>query len=420
MRTRPQFSSSRRRFVRSLAAAGVTLPVLPGLSIGTTDTAVGTRHLVLVELRGGNDGLNTVVPYTDPLYAARRPTLALPTDSVLALDERVGLHPALSPIMRLWDRNEMAIVQGMGYPEPNRSHFRSIEIWETASDADEALLDGWLAPVADRLTSTDPDGVRAVAFADDDGPLAGTTGRSIVVDNLERFLQQGRRLRERETITDNPVLAHILEVERTARRGALDFTERLRASGLEDQSESRSAALPDTSGASEMGSAAPRKEGASRFVKEMDAIGRLIAEDVGPRVWKVGLGTFDTHASQLGRQASLLEQLARGIATFERVLRDTGRWNDVVLVTYSEFGRRTEENVSNGTDHGTAAPHFVIGGAVKGGLVGRHPDLANLEGGDLVHDIDFRSLYRTIASDWFGQPDAGTPYAGFRRLKLFS
>lgn len=418
--------ASRRFFLQGLAAAGISLPVLPGLARAAEAGARAVpgarpRHLVLVELQGGNDGMNTLVPYASPEYRALRPKLALGRDAVAALDERVGLHPGLSPLMRLWERGHVAVVEGVGYPAPSRSHFRSMEIWETASDSDETRLDGWLAPVVRALPARDDDGIKAVALADDEGPLAGTTGASIVLDDLDGFIAQAKRLAERDVRTDNPTLAHVLEVERTTRRAAVEFSRRLEAS-LETGGGGGAGDSPDDMGAAMSGGSMdgkPPKRRGPQLPRQLDAIARLIAEEVGPQVWKVGLGSFDTHVSQIGRHAALMKQLADALTGFERALVRSGRWNDVTLVTYSEFGRRAAENASGGTDHGTAAPHFVIGGAVKGGLHGAPPDLARLDAGDVRFTTDFRRIYRTLATDWFGQGLGDAPYAGHERLHLF-
>lgn len=405
---------ARRRFLRSLAAAGISLPALPALGglsrsvaeegavearspADTTSKAGRSRHLVLVELQGGNDGLNTVAPYADPSYRRLRPTLALTSDQVAVLDESAGLHPALASLWTLWKRGDLAIVEGVGYPKPNRSHFRSIEIWETAADADETLLDGWLVPLTRQLPATETGAIRAVALAADEGPLAGTVGDSIVLQDVERFLRQARRLENRALANVNPALAHVLSVERTARRAALEFSRHLEASLTNERVSSED----------------------PRFVRQLDAVARLITEDAGPQVWKVGLGSFDTHVNQLTQHATLLGQLAAGIERFHGVLDGAGRWNDVVLVTYSEFGRRAAENGSGGTDHGTAAPHFFVGGAVRGGLYGARPSIDRLRGSDPVFTTDFRSLYSTIAVKWFGQSVRDTPYARFDRIDLF-
>ena len=398
----------RRHFLRALAAAGVTLPSLPALGDASNAAPSPTRassapdgvrpprHLVLIELQGGNDGLNTVVPGDDPLYRTLRPTIRLPRDTLLALDDGLGLHPALAPLMPLWRRGELAVVQGVGYPAPNRSHFRSIEIWETASDADETRVEGWLAPLTAALPSLGPHGIKALALADDEGPFAGSLNDTVVFQNLAGFVRQARALEARGAAREGvpAALAHVLAVERTTRDAALAFAERLDA-------EARAA-----------------KGKGPALTRRLELVARLIEADVGPRVFKVELGSFDTHAGQADRHRNLLGQLGEALARFASTLGKSGRWDDVVVMTYSEFGRRVTENGSAGTDHGTAAPHFVLGGRVAGGLHGRRPDLTRLERGDPEFTTDFRSLYATLARHWFGQSLADVPFADFDTLPL--
>jgi len=393
----------RRHFLRALAAAGVTLPSLPGMAddalaptASSDASGARPRHLVLIELQGGNDGLNTVVPSADPLYRKLRPTLALSPDEVLPLDDGLGLHPSLEPLMPLWARGDLAIAQGVGYPAPNRSHFRSIEIWETASDADETRLQGWLAPLTGSLPAIGPYGIKALALARDEGPLAGSLSDTVVFENLAGFVRQARGLGTRdagrERTTD--ALAHLLSVERTTRAAALAFAER-----LDD----------------EAGSAKGRGPALAR---RLELVARLIEADAGPQVFKVELGSFDTHAGQANRHRALLGELGTSLAGFARMLVASGRWNDVLVMSYSEFGRRAAENGTGGTDHGTAAPHFLAGGRVAGGLHGHRPDLSRLERGDPAFTTDFRSLYATVAHDWFGQALAEAPFADFATLPL--
>ena len=391
----------RRHFLQVLAAAGISLPSLPGLA-GTGAHARSDsgrpRHLVLVELQGGNDGLNTVVPFADPLYRSLRPRLALARDEVLALDESFALHPSLEPLMRLWRRGDLGIVRGMGYPEPNRSHFRSIEIWETASDADESRVDGWLRPVTGALRPRGDHGIKALALGRDEGPLAGGLGDTVMFESLAGFVRQARALEDTRGRAPhaNAALDHVLGVEHATRAAAIAFAER-----MDDQAR------------------AVRGKGAG-LTRSLELVARLIEADVGPQVFKVELGSFDTHAGQAGRHRNLLAQLGEAVANFAARLESSGHWNDVLLMTYSEFGRRAAENASGGTDHGTAAPHFVAGGRVRGGLHGSQPDLARLEQGDPGFTVDFRSLYATVSREWFGQSLAKAPFAGFETLPILS
>jgi uncharacterized protein (DUF1501 family) len=349
----------RRAFLR-LASAVPFAAALPHVAWAAASPQV-RRLLVLVELKGGNDGLNTVVPFADPLYARLRPRLAIARDQVVQLDERAGLHPSLEKLKAAWDARELAVVQGIGYPDPNFSHFRSIEIWDTASRSDEYLESGWLAR-AFRQSPSPPgfvaDGV--VVGGGGMGPLSGSGARA-------------------EGDSANLALAHILRVERDVASGR-----RLRAG------RAISTAFP-----------------AGPFGNAAGTSAQLAANPAGVAAVRVSLGGFDTHANQAGVHTTLLRQLGDGLAALRDALVEIGRWDTTVVATYSEFGRRPAENPSAGTDHGTAGVHFVMGGRVKGGLHGAAPALDRLDGnGNLPFALDFRSYYATFLDRWW-RMDAG-------------
>ncbi len=382
----------RREFLRLLAAA----PLLAGLPLPALAAADWRRSLVLVELKGGNDGLNTVVPYADPTYYQARPHLAVARDQVLPLDERLGLNPALEALMPAWKGGELAWALGVGYARPNRSHFRSIEIWETAADAGEYLSDGWLTrefaanpPPRDFVT----DGV--VLGRSALGPLGGTHARALVMDDPERFARQAARIHGGDTHSDNPALAHILRV-----RAELESAARALA------------ARPSPSLAVEF----PK----SAIGRQLQRAAELLVADPPAPVIKVSHGSFDTHANQRGRQDRLLKQLAEALAAFRLAMRAAGAWDRVVMLSYSEFGRRVAENASLGTDHGTAAPHFLLGGRVRGGLYGRQPSLADLDAGDLRFGLDYRQLYAAVVEGWWGLPGSELRRRGFEALRCFA
>lgn len=342
------------------------------------------RVTILVEFAGGNDGLNTVVPYADPLYARARPRLALARDTVLQLDERLGLHPSLAPLMPAWRERELAVVSGVGYARPNRSHFRSIDIWETGSDSDRVLSDGWIARLfqtvrrpADGLDNRLAD---AIIIGGDDGPARGAGMRNVVLRNPEQFLRGASRLEASAAAGGNPALAHILGVERQVLKTASFLR------GM--QTQARAPAL---------GVSFPR----SRLSRQLELAAKLIAAEGRVPVIKVIHPGFDTHARQSGRHRILLAEFADAVAAFRTAMINTGHWQRVLVMTYSEFGRRAAENGNRGTDHGTAAPQFVLGGAVKGGLYGAPPRLDDLDGGDLKFSVDFRRLYATVAERWW-------------------
>lgn len=341
-----------------------------------------TRVLVLVELQGGNDGLNTVVPYRDARYYSLRPRLGVARDSVLPLNDDLGFNPALEPLMPLWRANEIALVLGVGYPDPNRSHFRSIEIWETASDADETLQQGWLARLFARTPPPAEFAAHGVVLGGAAGPLAGDAAH-IVLRNTEQFVQQANKLRESSASGRNPALEHLLQVQQETQHAASTLQRRL-------------ATLP----------ALETSFPTSALGRQLETAARLLTARVPVVAIKVAHGGFDTHGNQRATHDRLLGELAAALASFRNVLTKQNRWNDVLVLTYSEFGRRAAENGSLGTDHGTAAPQFALGGRVRGGLYGQQPSLAQLSDGDLVHRVDFRSLYTTATRRFLGvKPD---------------
>jgi uncharacterized protein (DUF1501 family) len=376
--------TSRRDFL----AAGVAALLVPGA--GFAQSSGYRRLLVLVELKGGNDGLNTVVPYTDDAYYRLRPRIGIRPDDVLQLDARTGLHPALKPLLPLWEARELAIVQGVGYPHPNLSHFRSIEIWDTASRSDQYLPEGWLArafagyPVPAQFAA----GGVAVGGADM-GPLAGGT-RAIALTDPEVFLRQAR-LANPVGKGRNSALDHILRVE----AGIVEAAARLDA-GVKFQTEF------------------PR----GPFGNAVRVAAQLAANPSGFAAIRLSLAGFDTHQNQPNVHQRLLGELAGGLVALKSALVEAKRWDSTLVMTYAEFGRRPQENNSNGTDHGTASAHFVAGGRVKGGLYGEAPRLAELDGGNLRHAVDFRSLYATALERWWGFSAAKALNGRFEALEL--
>ena len=379
----------RREFVKILAAMPLALT---GPAYGAAPAASYRQLLVLIELKGGNDGLNTLVPYADTNYHTLRPRLAIARDQVLQLDERMGLHPALKALLPLWQSGELAIVQGIGYPGPNLSHFRSIEIWDTASKSDQYLEEGWLnrtfrqTPAPREFAA---DGV--VVGGHDLGPLAGTAARVIALASTERFLRQARLAVPAEHAA-NAALRHILRVERDIVQAAAGFD-----SGHALQTE-----FPRTA-----------------FGTAVRTASQVIASRAGVAAVKLSLNGFDTHSNQAGTHARLLQTLADGIAALKQALIELGRWDNTLVMTYAEFGRRPRQNASAGTDHGTASVHFLAGGRVNGGLYGAPPALDRLDAtGNLPFAVDFRELYATVLERWWGI-DSYAPLQGrFRPLDV--
>ena len=365
---------NRRTLLKLIALNSITFP----FSVQAKNSEFSTTHkrLILIELKGGNDGLNTVIPYADPLYYKLRPKIAIQKEHVLHINESIGFHPSMKAMKNIFEKNELAIIQGIGYPKPNRSHFRSIAIWDTASNSQEYLDNGWL----NTLTLTqDINLLRGVVLGGEYGPLSGQTKGIIKLKNIKGFVQQSRQIKGRISLTsNNDALIHILKTELEIRKSA----NVLRKSLVEEDL------------------AFPFKK--SSFGKQMRTTTQLINSGTITPFFKVSLDSFDTHTNQAKKHANLLKELSEGISTMRKNLIASGEWDNTVIMTYSEFGRRAAENANKGTDHGTAAPHFVLGGKVQGGIYGEHPSLKSLDTNhDLIYKTDFRSLYKSIANDWF-------------------
>ncbi len=367
---------NRRDFLKIAGLAPIVLATAR-LVFGN-ELANPRRILVLVELAGGNDGLNTIVPHANSTYYARRPGLAVGRDEVIRINDQIGFNPNLAPLNDVWGAEELAIVQGVGYPSPNRSHFRSIDIWETASGSHDTLTQGWINEAL-KGEQLDLAAEGIVLGAPDVGPLTGADVRTLVMDSIEQFVADARRVREVPSSPDSNALGHVLGVQ----SDLIAANNRL---------EAQISAAPDLTATFPRGA----------FAQQLKSAATLISAGAEVAVIKVTHAGFDTHANQRRQHDNLLTQFAEGLTAFRDEMIAIGRWNDVLVMTYSEFGRRVAENGSNGTDHGTAAPHFVLGGSVNGGLYGSAPDLDSLTDGDLLHTVDYRQLYATICERWWG------------------
>jgi len=386
---------NRRGFLEALGLASVAWAGA-GSALAAARAAPGRydRLLVLVELKGGNDGLNTVVPYADPEYYALRPRIALTREEVLPLDDHTGLHPSLEPLLALWRRRELAIVQSVGYPSGNLSHFRSIEIWDTASRADEYLTEGWLARTFSSRPTPAGYACDGIVVGDSDmGPLAGNGTRAIALANAAQFLRQSR-LAAPADAAGSAALRHILRVEQDIVRAA---------AGLHANHAFRTVF--------------PRHA----FGNAVHTACQVVASRAGVPVVRLSLNGFDTHGNQPGIHARLLRELAEGLVALRQGLVELGRWRSTLVMTYAEFGRRPRENQSAGTDHGTANAHFVMGGSVRGGLHGLPPALDRLDAnGNPPFAVDFREIYATVLEKWWGIDSAGPLGGRYRPVQLLN
>jgi uncharacterized protein (DUF1501 family) len=399
----------RREFLSMTAAASATL-LLPR-AYGTQSPAPPAHGrgygnlLILVELKGGNDGLNTVIPFDDPAYYQLRKNIGVKREQAIQIDERTALHPALQALMPLWNGKELAIVQGVSYTQPSLSHFRSIEIWDTASRSDQFLGEGWLTRAfAQHAVPAGfvADGV--VIGSAEMGPLANGA-RAIALTNPTQFVKTSRLATPVSWHESNPELEHILDVENDIVKAAGQLRPREGQFALK---------TPFADGAFGTSIKAAMQVLAAGDTPQ----GRPLAGQ-GVAVIRLTLNGFDTHQNQPGQQASLLKQLAEGFASMKAALVELGRWDNTLVMTYAEFGRRPRENQSNGTDHGTVAPHFVMGGRVRGGLYGMPPVLAQLDGnGNLPVGVDFRQLYSTVLGPWWGLDASAILQQRFEPLPL--
>ncbi len=415
---------TRREFLTkglTIVAAGATAPMFltrTALALNNpwdqalTASAPGRPDwptLVVVQMGGGNDGLNTVVPYVHDEYYRARPRLAVPREKLLRLTGEVGLHPGLKPLKEIYDDGRLSIVQGVGYPNPNRSHFRSMEIWQTADPTSAGPRTGWLGRLFD---SECPDCRTALGLTlSVETPLAmqGAAGRVIAMENPARFgfhPVQGAGPEELEAFRQliqpvpgaEPVVDFLSHTEMNALLAAGDMRK------IADRL------------AQDAGAGYPNDP----FAQKLRVVAELIAAGAPTRVYYVSLGGFDTHATQAGRHDRLLESLGRGLGALDKDLRAKGLQDKVLVITFSEFGRRVAENGSGGTDHGTAAPMFLMGSAAAPGVHGTHPSLTDLDQGDLRYQVDFRGVYATVLEQWMGvrsDPILGGHFAPLDILK---
>lgn len=368
---------NRREFL-GMAALLPLLGSLPIQALAVPGEARGNqRILVLVKLAGGNDGLNTLVPYTDPLYYQYRPTIGIPKHQVLDIGQNYGLNPYLKALQPWWGKGNLAWVQGVGYPHPDLSHFRSIDIWETAVDSGSYADSGWLGTL---LPGCKP-GLHGIVIGENSGPLLGKNCHTIAMESPQTFLSQIRLLEDMPPAGKNPVLAHLTNVQHQLYAAGEQLSTKLQ----------RPVALGMNFSTSEIG-------------RDLEAVAKMILSGVDATVYMVTLDGFDTHTNQANVQSNLLNHLAGALDSFAQAMQRGGRWNDVMLMTYSEFGRRVQENHGKGTDHGAASVQLVMGGKVRGGIYGDRSDLKQLDGdGNLQYTVDFRKVYGTVAKNWLGQ-----------------
>jgi uncharacterized protein (DUF1501 family) len=373
-------ASADHLFARALAAA--PLPGLPGND---------NRTLVLINLQGGNDGLNCIVPHGDAQYYKLRPTIGIPQSQVLGIDSTIGFNPNMKALKAMYDKGMVAVVQGVGYPQPDHSHFRSTEIWQTAAP-DKYLHTGWLGRYLDEADLPKTNLFNGVAVAPvlpevmisnsvDVPAIPSERGYGLISDrNSASRATYTKVVRDAGVPFESPYLSHVLEIEDHAQRGSEE--------------------LPKLIGGYTTTASYP----ATPLGRSLALAAQIVGSKIGTRVIYIQHGSFDTHVSQQATQNRLLGEFSDAMSAFYDDLGAHGNDGSVLTMTFSEFGRRLEENANRGTDHGEASPLFLVGGGVKGGLYGTYPDLASSTSGNLPFTTDFRSVYATVLERFLNRP----------------
>ena len=391
------YEISRRDFMKHASVYSALGIVAPQFLTHTVEAAVQSiqgfnsdRVLVVVQLGGGNDGLNTLVPHTDDNYHRARPSIGLKEKDLLKVSDDLGFNKSLVGLKELYDRGDLGIIQGIGYPNPDRSHFRSMEIWHTASDSHEFESTGWIGRYFDHECSGSARPQVGVAIGKE-RPQAfeGLKGFGVAFEDPTKYgWQEGKG-------EDNAAnFKHLNSPEVSAGNNEnLDFLRHVTSNAIMSSKEVNEAA-----------DRAKRNMEPNRgrpVNQELANVAALIKADLATRIYYVSASGFDTHANQLGQHTNLLTSVGNSLLEFQNQLKKDGTADRVTTMVFSEFGRRVSENKSGGTDHGTAAPMFMMGSHVKGGLHGRTPSLTDLDEGDLKFTTDFRGVYANVLEDWF-------------------
>ena len=369
---------NRRDFLK-IASLTPFLGMTPDLLLANTNLDTNGKIVVLVELRGGNDALNTLIPFGHDEYYNLRPKLAIAKNNLFKISHDMGMNKSLAPLMPYWERGQLAWIQGLGYQHPNRSHFRSREIWTTASPQKHDKQ-GWVEKIF-----TGNHNINGVSISEALGPLAGKGTRNLRIGSPEGFLRRASRMNDNVKLGNNAALNHVLNTEKEVLRSLRE--------------------LPDFDQLKKTEQINQRFAKKGALGQKLASVARLIISGMEIPAYKVGLGGFDTHSQQKGKHEGLLKILADNLDTFAKTMQQAGKWQDIVVVTYSEFGRKAQENSSGGTDHGLAAAHLVMGGSVKGRKIyGKTPSLSKLDAGSIQYTEDFRSVYATLSQRWWHKP----------------
>lgn len=393
----------RRNFLKqsSLASSLLFVPSFIRAFDALPINAIGFKRLVVVQLTGGNDGLNTLVPFNNDLYYKNRPTIAIPKNEVLSITDDLGLHASLAPLQRLYDAGLLTIINNVGYPNPNRSHFRAMDIWQTGSSAEQTLQTGWLGRYLDHIGQKPYNALEiddSLSLALKGHNMNGIAVKSPYVlykTSQDPFFKNVLRHYNDEHLNEHN-LGYLYKTMISAESSAKYIFEKHKMS-------SNSNSYPN-----------------NEFAGQLKTAARLINSGIDTKVFYTALNGFDTHANQKNSQSRLLKTYAESIETFVMDLKKEGTLNDTLILTFSEFGRRVKQNAAHGTDHGAASNVFIIGNQLK--TPGVYNDLASLsnldDNGDLKYTVDFRAIYATILNKWLGASDSEILFNNFDKLNF--
>jgi uncharacterized protein (DUF1501 family) len=432
---------TRREFLRSTVLTSALSWTVPAFLANTfaalqaeaadkaTQTVTGKdgNILVILQMAGGNDGLNTIVPYSNDFYRKARPRIGVPEKSVLRINDDLGFHANLSGFKELYDAGQLSVVQGIGYPNPNRSHFRSTEIWQTASDSEKIEKYGWLGRYFDNACKGCDPTVAVNVGRQMPQAFAAQNPKGISLDNPQnyRFIssekgkagemneESYRKLNEPdiEMSENSGDTIGTIHGPTTHSGSALDFLERTAMDAQVSSDQIRAIASRVT---------VKGEYPASQLGNSLKLVAKLIGGGLPTRIFYVSQGGYDTHTNQTGAHERLLKDLGDSTKGFVSDMQAQGNMSRVLVMTFSEFGRRVAENASSGTDHGAAAPMFLVGNKVKAGLLGKYPSLApqDLFQGDLKYNVDFRSVYAGVLEQWLKADSAPILGAKFPPLQV--
>ena len=384
---------NRRKFLHQSSLVSLA-PLVPGFLAQTahaTEAKKDERILVVIELEGGNDGLNTVIPFTDEKYAEYRKLLKVETKDIHTLNDSIGLHPAMKDAKELFDDNRLSVIPGVGYPNPSRSHFRSQAIWHSARlDAEDHNGHGWIGRSCDQTRNTGQAVPDAVFVGDGTIPAAiiGRRTNAIALNNEKELMLAAELAAPKVPVINDDISAFVQSTVNSSYEAAKRFA---------DSKEAKSA---DSSGYPNY-----------QLARKLSLISRMIRLGGGTRIFYASLGGFDTHSSQKFSHENLLRHYSRSLRAFLDDMQKHKLADRIAVITFSEFGRQLQENASGGTDHGTSGPVFIAGDAIKPGILSKYPSLTDLADNEMKATVDFRSIYASLLTDWLGV-DATIPLGG--------